>query len=83
MTTTQAGAKAQRRHALLFDLIDLTTGQALREALARYEATGDHDHGRGPIAPGAPCNGFLGDDCWVKRARETLAAIEALKHPPR
>lgn len=81
MTTTQKGAQAQRRHALLFDLIEHATGRALREALAAYEATGDHDHGRGPIRPGEPCNGFLGDDCWVKRAREALAAIEALSKP--
>lgn len=81
MTTTQKGAKDQRRHALLLDLIEHAEGRALRDALAAYEATGDHDHGRGPIRPGEPCNGFLGDDCWVKRAREALAAIEALTKP--
>jgi hypothetical protein len=80
MTTTQKGAKAQRRHALMFALIDATNGTDLRRLLTEYEATGDHDHGRGPIKPGAPCNGYLGDDCWVKRARASLAAIEALDH---
>jgi hypothetical protein len=83
MTTTRQGAATQRRHALLLDLVEHATGSALREALAAYEASGDHDHGRGAIAPGKPCNGFLGDDCWVRRARATLAAIEALDHPDR
>ena len=82
MTTTRKSAAKQRRHALLFDLIEHASGRALREALAAYEATGDHDHGRGPIAPGAPCNGYLGDDCWVKRARKILATLEALPDAP-
>jgi hypothetical protein len=68
--------------ARLSALISLTTGAALRDALAKYEATGDHDHGRGPLPPGAPCNGFRSDECWVQRARATLAAIDALNHPP-
>jgi hypothetical protein len=57
-------------------LISHATGKALRTALASYEATGDHDHGTGSIRAGAPCGG--GDDCWVRRARVTLAVIEAL-----
>jgi hypothetical protein len=79
MTTTKQGAATQRRHALLLDLIEHAAGRALREALAAYEATGDHDHsahGTRPIPPGGPCG--LGDDCWVRRARAVLAAIEAL-----
>lgn len=76
--------EAQRRHALLTALVDHATGRALREALAAYEATGDHDHGWGvprPIPPGGPCG--MGDDCWVRRARASLAALEALNHPDR
>lgn len=72
------------RHALLGALVAETTGARLRTALAAYEATGDHDHslhGTRPIKPGGPCGN--GDDCWVKRARASLAAIEALNHPTR
>jgi len=68
-------------HSLLDALIAATTGVELRSALAAYEATGDHNHGSGRIRPGGPCG--YGDDCWVKRARESLAAIEALNHPTR
>jgi hypothetical protein len=60
----------------LTHLVTHATGRALRSALAAYEATGDHNHGNGPLRTGAPCGG--GDDCWVKRARVTLAVIEAL-----
>ena len=57
-------------------LVTHATGKALRSALAAYEATGDHNHGNGPIHAGAACGS--GGDCWVKRARVTLAVIEAL-----
>lgn len=66
-------ATKRQRARLYAAVIDGTTGKALRGALAAYEATGDHDHGSGPIAPGGPC-GF-GDDCWVRRARAALAAL--------
>lgn len=84
MTTTRAGAAQQRQRKLYLDLIGVTDGTTLRRLLADYEATGDHDHGRGPIAPGGPCG--MGDDCWVRRARAVLAAIDALSdhdyYPP-
>lgn len=41
----------------------------LGRALGTYEAMGDHDHGRGVLAPGAPCPG---GDCTVHRARKLL-----------
>lgn len=41
-----------RPGTLLVTLIKATDGTALRAALAAYEATGDHDHGRGPIGDG-------------------------------
>jgi len=41
----------------------------LRGALRAYEACGDHNHGAGPIKPGAPCEG---GDCWVHEARGLL-----------
>ena len=46
--------------------------KVLPAILAAYEATGDHDHGRGAIAPGAPCPG---GDCLVDKARRILAAL--------
>jgi hypothetical protein len=61
----------RRRVAALDELVDSVA--RLRAALARYEETGDHDHGRGPIAPDGPCGN--GSDCWVARARKALAAI--------
>ena len=42
--------------------------------LASYEATGDHNHGRGPLPPGAPCPG---GDCLVAAARRAIAALGA------
>lgn len=65
---------AQRK---LFELASLVDGSKLRAALAEYEATGDHDHGNGPIAPGAPCPGR---DCWVYKARKLLDHMRALEH---
>jgi hypothetical protein len=53
----------------LFDAMN-----AVETVLAAYEATGDHDHGRGPIAPGAPCPG---GDCLVTEARRMIAARRA------
>lgn len=76
MTTTKTGAIKQRRHALMFDLIDATNGKTLRRLLHEYEGTGDHNHGSGAIRIGGPCG--MGDDCWVRRARAVLAAIETL-----
>jgi|CXWL01.1.fsa_nt_gi hypothetical protein len=38
--------------------------------LARYEETGDHNHGKGPLSPGAPCPG---GDCLVAKARALIA----------
>lgn len=54
-------------------LIAAVDGSYLRQRLAEYEATGDHRHGNGSLRPGAPCPG---GDCWVARARATLAATE-------
>lgn len=63
-----------RQEATKLDvLVGLMSPSTLRKALAEYEATGDHDHGRGPIKPGAPCPG---GDCWVARARKLLATLE-------
>lgn len=78
MTATRKEAAKQRRELLLMSLVEATTGEYLRHVLDEYERTGDHDHGRGPIKPGGGCNGYLGDDCWVKRARIVLAAIEKI-----
>jgi hypothetical protein len=75
VTTTQKRKRAARPGTLLVAVIEATDGTHLRAALAAYEATGDHDHGRGPIGPGRPCPG---GDCWVTRARRALAALEAL-----
>lgn len=41
----------------------------LADWLARYEKTGDHNHGSGRIKPGAPCEG---GDCLVAKARTLL-----------
>lgn len=62
-------------HARLLQATRAFTGTAdtrndLINALAAYEATGDHNHGSGPIAPGAPCPG---GDCTVHVARGLLA----------
>lgn len=49
--------------------------EGLPEVLAKYEATGDHDHtlhGTRPILPGAPCPG---GDCLVDKARKVIAAL--------
>jgi hypothetical protein len=58
----------------LHALVGGTYADRVRAALVDYEATGDHDHGRGRIAPGAPCPG---GDCVVSKARDLLAKIEA------
>lgn len=47
---------------------------AVLATLATYEATGDHDHGRGRIAPGGACPG---GDCLVARARALLHGKDA------
>jgi hypothetical protein len=71
--------KAERvRHepALTIDAFRATlhaSGLLIRKALAEYEATGDHNHWRRPLPPGAPCPG---GDCLVSKAREALATIE-------
>lgn len=41
----------------------------------KYERTGDHSHGGRPLKPGAPCG--TGTDCWVRRVREALAALDS------
>lgn len=46
--------------------------ETLERALAEYEATGDHNHGGGPKAPGAPCGG---GDCNVTRVRNAIKAL--------
>lgn len=51
-------------------VVGLPNQEEIRLALARYEATGDHNHGRGPINPGAPCPG---GDCYVDKARKLLS----------
>lgn len=43
----------------------------IQRMLEEYEATGDHDHGRGPLEPGQPCDTA---DCVVANARAVLAA---------
>jgi len=73
LRTTLELPKARLKH-----LVDHATGNALRSALAAYEATGDHNHGNGPLGAGAACGG--GDDCWVMRARVTLSVIDTLNH---
>lgn len=50
----------------------LSARRDLVDRLAKYEATGDHDHGRGPIAPGARCPG---GDCVVARVRSVLESL--------
>ena len=65
---------AMARHTGGDDCVD--TRGLLGDALAAYEATGDHDHGKGPIAAGAPCPVDFdkrGGDCIVAQARELLA----------
>lgn len=55
-------------------LIDaLSTIDRLSEIVADYEATGDHDHGKGPVI-GRTCPG---GDCLVSRARILMARIES------
>lgn len=49
----------------------------LPELLAAYEATGDHDHGRGRLAAGQACPG---GDCLVARARRVIAATAPPTH---
>ena len=48
----------------LLKLLDAIQHSTLKAALREYEATGDHDHGRGSIRPGGPCG--EGDDCAVQ-----------------
>lgn len=47
----------------------------LRDALRSYEDTGDHNHGRGTIAPGGGC---VGGDCIVDRTRKALSYLEKI-----
>ena len=56
----------------------LSFGEHLQELIDRYEATGDHDHGRGPIR-GRACPG---GDCLVHQARQLLDRIRGVS-PPR
>lgn len=50
-----------------------STREALLRALATYEKTGDHAHGRKSLAPGAPCPG---GDCLVFKMRRAIEALE-------
>jgi len=59
------------RRLALMNAID---PEALKIRLRHYESTSDHDHGSGPLKPGAECPG---GDCLVARARRVLAAMEA------
>lgn len=73
----RAERRADEIRAKLDRLIAHTTGEALREALADYEATGNHNHGGGSIPVGDPCGGGGGaGDCWVAKARKALALLE-------
>lgn len=83
MTTTKTTGPAFSTHPLIFRedarfrldrLMDglLSARRELAERLEAYEATGDHDHGRGPIAPGGTCPG---GDCTVARTRAVLAQL--------
>lgn len=67
--------KAAREAALdaLSDALSPTRVQALLDA---YEATGDHNHGRGPILPGAACPG---GDCLVAQARTLIAEMRIVR----
>lgn len=60
-----ANFRANPNHAGSIAWLELST------ALARYEATGDHDHEAGfrPIKPGGCCPG---GDCLVHEARKAL-----------
>jgi hypothetical protein len=55
-----------RRDALVQALKML---ERLPKLLAAYEATGDHDHGHGPIVAGSGCSG---GDCLVAKARHFI-----------
>jgi hypothetical protein len=48
---------------------------ALETHLAAYEKTGDHNHGRGPLAPGMQCPG---GDCYVARTRRAIKALKEI-----
>jgi len=50
--------------------------EQLRRELVEYEATGDHDHGSGPIRPGGMCGS--GEDCIVGHTRKALAELNAI-----
>lgn len=67
-TTTETETETLR-DAIAAKLASLRDLPAL---LAAYEATGDHDHGHGPLRPGAPCSG---GDCLVADARRLLSAV--------
>ena len=53
----------------------IRTVDNLPALLASYEATGDHDHGRGPVLMGRPCPG---GDCVAARARAVVEAVRLL-----
>lgn len=64
---------AELNHAVKStDMTDYGRG-VLRERLRSYEATGDHNHGNGPIPPGGACPG---GDCLVAQARVLLGSEE-------
>ncbi len=75
MTTTNGNQAHHKLHAARCNaaLRAQSAATDLRAALAAYEATGDHDHGRGPIAVGGPCG--AGSDCNVRRTRELIELL--------
>ncbi len=74
MTTQTTEKPATRYAAASADVARDALEAALRSLpalLVAYEATGDHDHGRGTLRPGAPCPG---GDCLIDRVRRMLPA---------
>lgn len=58
---------------LITALNEALSGDNLRQLLIAYVATGDHDHGNGPIYGNGPCPG---GDCIVSRAKTQLRLID-------
>jgi hypothetical protein len=61
----------ERPHTWVVDQVRELT-QQLHSTLYTYECSGDHNHGQGRIAPGAPC---AGGDCHVTRIRKALELL--------
>ncbi len=81
-----SGVKPLRdSHSLLLALVecmstfadnDPASIERTQAALLEYERSGDHNHGRGPIAPGGKCDSGA---CWVGKVRAELAALKKVK----